>query len=266
MGANFDRYKADIRKLVRLGEELQNSMSFAIAPAKVRAQLKESGASKEQIDEWISSLLPFNSNYELWYSESLSVIRQLLPDRLADFIRLYERPKNRKILQYDNYTIQDYMDGLRRGDGTVTTSAASQKFSRQLGILKACSARFESTLFEMKQLVQADLFDSEIDSARELLKHGFSRAAGAIAGVVLEKHLAQVCSDHKITVTKKHPGINDLNQYLKDGGVITVPQWRHITLLGDIRNLCDHSKAVEPTKEQVTDLLDGADKVLKTIS
>jgi hypothetical protein len=68
---------------------------------------------------------------------------------------------------------------------------------------RAAERRFESSLFEIRQLVQADLFDSVLGYARELLKHKFLRAAGAIAGVVLEKHLRQVCFDHSIMITKK---------------------------------------------------------------
>jgi hypothetical protein len=36
--------------------------------------------------------------------------------------------------------------------------------------------------------------------------------------------------------------------------------------MGDIRNLCDHGKDKDPSKEQISDLLDGVDKILKTIS
>ena len=53
-------------------------------------------------------------------------------------------------------------------------------------------SRFESSLFDMQQLVQADMFDSELDAARELWKKGFLRAAVAICGVILEKHFAIV--------------------------------------------------------------------------
>jgi hypothetical protein len=53
---------------------------------------------------------------------------------------------------------------------------------QQLAILKAVKARFESSLFDIRQLVQSDLFDSELDAAKELAKHGFARAAGALAG------------------------------------------------------------------------------------
>jgi hypothetical protein len=140
------------------------------------------------------------------------------------------------------------------------------QYKQQLAILKAANTRFESSLFEIRQLVQADLFDSEIDAARELLKNKFIRAAGAVAGVVLEKHLRQICDDHKVKVTKKNSEISHLNDLLKANSVIDVPQWRFISLLGDIRNLCDHDKQKDPTPEQVADLIAGADKAIRTIA
>jgi hypothetical protein len=99
-----------------------------------------------------------------------------------------------------------------------------------------------------------------------LLKNKFFRPAGAVAGVVLEKHLHQVCDDHKIKITKKNPGISDLNELLKVNNIIEVPQWRHISMLADIRNVCDHHKGAEPSLEQVTDLINGVEKVIKTIA
>jgi hypothetical protein len=126
-------------------------------------------------------------------------------------------------------------------------------------------ARFESSLFEIRQLVQADLFDSELDVANELAKNKFTRAAGALAGVVLEKHLAQVCDNHGLKVTKKAPGISALNDTLKEAAVIEIPQWRFVQHLAAIRNLCDHDKKTEPTAEQVEDLIAGVTKMTKTL-
>jgi hypothetical protein len=148
----------------------------------------------------------------------------------------------------------------------VEPSAALPQYKQQLAILRAAERRFDSSLFEMRQLVQADLFDSEIDVARELLKHKFVRAAGAVAGVVLERHLKQVCNDHGVKVGKANPSVAVLNQALRDADVIDVPQWRFNQHLSDIRNLCDHNKASEPTKEQVQDLIDGTARALKTIA
>ena len=117
----------------------------------------------------------------------------------------------------------------------------------------------------MKQIVQADLFDSELESARELSKHKFLRGAGAIAGVVLEKHFKQVMKNHSITSRKKHLSLNDYNELLKENSIVDIPTWRQIQRLGDIRNLCDHNKDREPTSEEVTELIDGVDKITKTI-
>ncbi len=47
-------------------------------------------------------------------------------------------------------------------------------FDSQIGILKSCEKRFESSLFDIKQLLQADIFDSELEAAQELNKKGFT--------------------------------------------------------------------------------------------
>ena len=143
--------------------------------------------------------------------------------------------------------------------------AAVPLFRQQVAIVEAIRSRFESSLFDIRQLAQADLFDSELEAASELLKNKFLRAAGVVAGVVLEKHLAQVCDNHKIAVTKKNPTISDLNDLLKNANVFDVPQWRSVQFLADIRNLCGHDRKTEPTAEQVKDLIAGVAKITKTI-
>jgi hypothetical protein len=139
------------------------------------------------------------------------------------------------------------------------------RFQMQTEIVKAVRGRFDSSLHDIKQLVAADLFDSELDASRELAKNGFARAAGAVAGVVLEKHLAQVADNHNLSLNKKHPMINDYNELLKANNITDTPVWRNIQRLADIRNLCDHNKDREPTKDEVIELIEGVDKVTKTL-
>jgi hypothetical protein len=269
MAFNVERFKDDLQKLLDEGEKLKLALHIQVRGKDAIAEALKLTA--EQKKEAFKNLPSFNVAYEAWYSEAIVVVKQLLPDRLQDFKDHFEVPKNRKDITFASYRIQDALKGLRvtRGGGSevvVDDSAAISHFEQQVAILRAVKKRFESSLFEIKQLVQADLFDSELDASRELLKNKFFRAAGAIAGVVLEKHLRQVCDDHNVKITKKNPGISDLNELLKAATIIDVPQWRHITLLGDYRNLCDHNKQKEPTVDQVTDLIDGTDKVLKTIA
>ena len=68
-----------------------------------------------------------------------------------------------------------------------------------------------------------------------------------------------------VNISKKAPTIADYNENLKTSSVIDIPTWRFIQLLADIRNLCDHNKNIEPTIEQVNDLINGVEKVIKTI-
>ncbi len=86
-----------------------------------------------------------------------------------------------------------------------------------------------------------------------------------MAGVVLEKHLFQVCNNHKIKVIKKNPTINNLNELLKSKDIIDIPAWRKVQHLADLRNLCSHSREEEPKKEEVTNLIKGVDEIIKNI-
>lgn len=272
MTTNIERFKKDLDRLVGKGETFKAIME--VSPSglpDIEETYRKDGKSEEQISAVRKMFQSFSSDYQDWYSECLALIKQVLPDRLDDFKAQYEKPRGRKDdgISYTSYVMSDYVIGLsvnRDGKTIVGTEAGIPKFSIQLAILKSCKSRFDSSLFEIRQLVQADLFDGEIDAARELLKNKFLRAAGAIAGVILEKHLRQVCDDHGVSIAKKNPGIADLNEALKNASVIGIPQWRHVTLMGDYRNLCDHNKQQEPTVDQVTDLIDGTDKILKTIA
>jgi hypothetical protein len=270
MQSNLDKYKEDLKKLLDKGSMLLNAMQYETHPPEFEAAVIKS-ISKEGFDKLKKKLPSFTNDYQAWYSEAQAVIKLLLPDRLNDFIRFYEKPKaTRKDITFDNYVIEDYLHSLTVTRGwekevIVGRSAAIPKFQQQYNILKAVQSRFESSLFDIKQLVQADLFDSELESARELNKNKFFRAAGAIGGVVLEKHLAQVANNHNLNLSKQHPTINDFNELLKQNGILDIAQWRFIQHLGDIRNICDHNKKVEPTSQQVTDLIDGVDKITKTL-
>lgn len=208
----------------------------------------------------------FRDNYQKWYNASLAVVKQLLPDRVRDYVPCYHSD-SKKEKSLTNYGIEDYLLGL-----TLTAfslehnySFIRKRFELQYEIVRSLPARLDSSIFEIRQLLEAEMFDSEIDAAAMLAKKGFLRGAGAICGVILEKHLKTVAAAHSLKLTKKEPTINDLNELLKNNGVIDISQWRHLQYLGDIRNLCDHDKSSEPTKENLNDLIAGAKKVLKTV-
>lgn len=268
MISNLDKYKKDLDTLIDNGVDLLNAMQYECQPDEFETQAKKIIKDKDKYDKFVKTLPKFNEGYQQWYSESLIVIKLLLPGRLGDFIRLFEKPKTqRKAISYENYVVEDYLQGLvvtRGYDRIVEASAAIPKYNQQLNILKSVKKRFESSLFDIEQLVQADLFDSELEASVELNKNGFGRAAGAIAGVVLESHLLQVCKNHNLEVSKATT-ISTLNDLLKENNIYDVPVWRQVQYLGDLRNKCDHKKTTDPTREEIQGLIDGIEKITKTI-
>lgn len=262
MESNIAKYKKDLESLIQRGLNLHYGLYNEFSE-----EYKTEISKLEKDGQELIKSNSFKDKYNSWYNESLVMIKQLMPERLEDFVAYYKLPK-RKEFDYETYTISDYLIGLvkTRGNQYVfKPSSIITKYSQQYQILKSLETRFESSLYDIKQLLQADLFDSEIDAAKELCKKGFYRAAGAICGVVIEKHLSEVCKQREIKVNKKNPVINDYNQLLKDNDVIDTPTWRYIQRLGDLRNLCDHKKAEEPTEDNIKDLIEGTDKVIKTV-
>ena len=262
METNLTKYKNDIDSLIERGSKLYDGLLYELRDDLGGSYKKISKERKEEIEKCV-----FKSKYNEWYNESIALIKQLIPERLTDFQSYYKLEK-RKEITYTTYTISDYLIGVqisRLGEVIVSRTSVIHKFEQQYYIVKSLRSRFESSLYDIKQLLQADVFDSEIDSAKELCKKGFYRAAGAICGVVIEKHLSEVCTQHQIKVAKKNPGINDYNELLKSNNVIDIPVWRNIQRLADLRNMCDHHKDAEPAKDNIEELIAGTDKIIKTI-
>jgi hypothetical protein len=259
MASKFEKLKKELASLVHKGGLLYYAMA------------KDLGKLPDEINKDLEKheikLPNFELDYDTWYSEALRVVKQIIPDRTDDFVNQYNNGKRKKI-DFLTYGISDYLIGLKTtqySEIIADGNAAIPKMQVQHTILRSAEKRFESALFDIQEVLQADLFDSELDAARELAKNGFFRAGGAVAGVVLEKHLSHVCENHRLKSRKAHLSIADYYQLLKEAEVIDIPKWRFIQHLGDIRNLCDHDKEREPTKEDILELVEGVEKVIKTV-
>lgn len=211
-----------------------------------------------------------HTEYQEWYSKALPAIRQLLPERYKEFQELY-RLEKRKDITASTYTIADYLGGITITRGIYKEEVVNplacfvSKFQLQITIVQSASERIDSLLVNIEGVLQAELFDHELDSAKELFKKKHYRASGALAGVTLETHLSKVVQNHNIKPNKKSPSIADYNEALKKQSIIEVPDWRLIQRLADIRNLCVHAKGRDPKPEEVDDIINGVNKVIKTI-
>lgn len=192
----------------------------------------------------------FSVNYEKFYTLSLKIVKSLSPERLDDFVKQYKDEK-RKVVSVANYLISDAIVGYKHTYGNYDRSSALPRLKTQISILKAIKDNISNLINDIDTLVRADLFDSELESAAHLLSRGHGRASGAVAGVVLETHLANFAERHGYNSRKKHSTIADYNEFLKSEGIIEITTWRRIQSLGDIRNLCDHQKAGNQAKKML---------------
>ncbi|WP_422050122.1 hypothetical protein [Shimia sp.] len=271
MSERTKKFSDVLNGLIHEGNKLNMALRHECEKSTFEAELNHLyDNDQEKVATYLKELPSFRVDYQKWYSEAQAVIKQVLPDRLSDFVSYYEYQRVRKSIDFQNYMIKDYLQGLRitRGGGyevVADGSAAIPEFEQQLNIVKAAKNTLDSTLLDLSAVLQADLFDSEIETAGALAKAGYLRAAGAICGVVIEKHLSHVRESHNLKIAKKNPGISDLAQLLRTSGIITLAQERFTQSLADTRNVCSHAKGREPTKEEISELVEGTGKVLKTV-
>ncbi|WP_017216272.1 hypothetical protein [Pseudoalteromonas sp. NJ631] len=217
-----------------------------------------------------SDSIKFGAKYQEWYSRAIKLVESLAPERLKEFSEYYLIDPKRKLTNASNYVIQDYVKGIgARTDHSRqpmwdVNNLISIRVMNQVHIIASLASRIDSVLQDVTGHLFAELQDKELEEAARLIKIS-PRAAGALSGVVLERHLQRTAENHQIKLRKKAPTISDLNDPLKQANVYGVPTWRKIQLLADIRNLCSHQKDEEPTKAQVAELIDGVNSIIKSV-
>lgn len=87
---NKDKYIKDLDSLIIRGVELKRGLYNEL-----RDEYKDSfdKLSADEKEKFLKA--SFKDNYNSWYNESLSVIKQLMPERLDDFVMQYKLPKRK---------------------------------------------------------------------------------------------------------------------------------------------------------------------------
>jgi hypothetical protein len=223
----------------------------------------------ELVDD-TNEVISFGTKYQRWYSRAYKLVQSLAPERLVEFTSYYLIDPKRKVTDPGNYVIQDYIKGIgartNRNNEPLwdANNIIALRVVNQIQIIGSLSSRIDSVLQDVTGHLFAELQDSELLAAAQLKKASL-RAAGALAGVVLERHLQRVAVNHSVAPNKRNPTIADLNDPLKQTGVYDMPTWRKIQLLADIRNICSHHKSVEPTSEQVDEMIAGVNSIIKSV-
>ena len=124
-------------------------------------------------------------------------------------------------------------------------------------VFMAAREDFESGyLISVRNLVHAELAESELEQARELLRSGYTTAAAVVAGVVLETMLRALCVRHAI----EHGKLDKMNADLVKVGQYNALIQKRITAIAAIRNSAAHGKSDEFQHDDVKSMIDDIER------
>jgi hypothetical protein len=102
--------------------------------------------------------------------------------------------------------------------------------------------------------------------AKALFRANFHIAAGAVAGVVLERQLKQLCINRGLSIQVDKATISNTNGALMGAGVYDQTQHKRVQVMGDIRNRCDHATTNPARKEEVWELIEDVGTFVRQFS
>jgi hypothetical protein len=133
-------------------------------------------------------------------------------------------------------------------------STSYERFEKAKIIFQAAQEDFEGGyLTSPRVLVQAEVFDSQLEQASELLRVGYKSAGAVIAGVVLETTLKDLCAQHKIPTGK----LDKMNADLVKATAYTLLVQKQITALAQIRNDAAHGNNDKFDDKDVSSMIEA---------
>ncbi len=124
---------------------------------------------------------------------------------------------------------------------------------RLMAVFLAAKEDFEGGYVKsIRSLIEAEVFDDELEQAAELLSSGYISAAAVISGIVLESRLRSLCLAHNIPIGK----MDKMNVDLAKAGVHNMIVQKKITALAGIRNSAAHGKGNDFTSADVQSMID----------
>lgn len=133
------------------------------------------------------------------------------------------------------------------------------QFKKCLAIFKAAKEDYEGGyLFNLRGLIQAEVFDDVLEQSTYLLKAGYKDAACVVAGVALETTLKELCSRNNIS----HSKLDKMNADLCKAGIYNMGMQKQITAWAERRNKAAHGDWSAYNETDVEDLIRGVTRLI----
>ena len=141
----------------------------------------------------------------------------------------------------------------------ITTSSVDNLhsyFDNLRSIFQSAKSDYEGGyLFDVRNLLNAEVFSDELGQAKHFLNANYKVAAAVIAGTVLETSLRTLCEQHP--TLSPSDKLNKMNDDLAKEGVYNALRKKQVTAWADIRNSAAHGKPDEFEPADVDRMIDG---------
>jgi hypothetical protein len=154
---------------------------------------------------------------------------------------------------------EHYKNFTAKVDKHLTYSPAA----RAQGVLKAAKDDYlNGQLFDLRTLVEAEVFDDLLEQASHLLDLGYYGPAAVVAGCVLEDGLRKLCDRMSIELPPK-PKLDWMNSELAKANAYNKLVQKRITMLADVRNKAAHGEWAEFSCVDVEEMVDGVRRFME---
>lgn len=167
--------------------------------------------------------------------------------------------KARNLLSIACGNDSEHYKDFKKLEGPQSFRDSWQESQQLRAVLQAAQEDFEGGyITTLRAIVQAEVYDSEIDQARGLLSRGYHVPAAVVAGVVLETAIRQLCANRGIVAGK----LDKMNADLCKAGLYTLLVQKRITALADIRNNAAHGHPEKFNRDDVDDMIRQVERFL----
>ena len=194
----------------------------------------------------------FFTFYRKWFATSKAIIEANYDmESLNEFIQSYVTIS--KICSNSHISIS-------------SQAALENRIRHQIDILQSLPAYLDGKIYNLELSIANTLMGDELKEARLLHSKKFYRAAGALAGVVLERHLKFRFdnSNPKIKYSEKAT-LGQLIKKAVENNFFDETALLKLKYLNNIRIKCDHDKKDEPKEQEISDLINHTDRFVNFI-
>ncbi|MGM9514238.1 DUF4145 domain-containing protein [Roseateles sp. DB2] len=152
-----------------------------------------------------------------------------------------------------------HFKAFEEAENRANWSGSFRNFLSAQAVFGAAKEDFDGGyLVSMKYLLQAELFETELEQAKELLAAGYHPAAAVIAGVVLETSLRQLCVELGLPIGK----LERMNADLTKAGRYNSLVQKRVTALAAIRNSAAHGDHLAFSKADVVAMVEDVGRLV----